>query len=60
MKDADQWNLDGDCRICRRAKYCTKSCSKNRKLKENLANAIIMNAILKRVHEKEKINEDIS
>ena len=24
----EQWNLDGDCDLCRRKKYCSKPCTK--------------------------------
>ena len=24
--ESEQWTLDGDCRKCRRAKYCSKLC----------------------------------
>lgn len=26
---SDQWLLEGDCKKCRRAKYCSKPCTKN-------------------------------
>lgn len=58
MNDAEniheQWLLDGDCEICRRQKYCTKGCKKNRVAKERLLDAMIMNAIIKRMRTKSK------
>lgn len=27
---ADSWKTDGNCAECRRQKYCSKSCTKNR------------------------------
>ena len=58
MSDAEnmreQWLLDGDCRICRRQKYCTKGCRKNRIAQERLLNETITNAIIKRVLTKSK------
>lgn len=26
-EESEQWNLEGDCRKCRRKKYCKKPCS---------------------------------
>lgn len=53
----EQWLLDGDCRICRRKRYCTKGCKKNRVAKERLINAMITSAILKRMNRREEPDE---
>lgn len=38
----EQWKSGGDCRICRRRKYCTKTCSAYEKaLKRDIATAVI-------------------
>lgn len=54
---SEQWLLDGDCRICRRKRYCTKGCKKNRVAKERLINAMITSAILKRMNRREEVDE---
>lgn len=36
----EQWKLNGDCEICRRAKYCTKGCKKQRTADERLMKAL--------------------
>lgn len=28
MDNTEQWKLNGDCRLCRRKKYCTKMCKR--------------------------------
>ena len=30
--DGDQWKSGGDCRVCRKQKYCHKPCSANKRL----------------------------
>lgn len=45
---SEQWLLDGDCEKCRRQRYCTKGCRKNRIATERMINAVITKAILKR------------
>ena len=45
---SEQWLLDGDCKKCRRQRYCTKVCRKNRIATEREINAVITKAILKR------------
>lgn len=61
MNDAEniheQWLLDGDCRICRRQKYCTKGCKKNRVARERLLNAMLTSAIIKRLRAREEADE---
>ena len=54
---SEQWLLEGDCSVCRRKRYCTKGCKKNRIAKERQINAIITNAIIKRLRTKEEVNE---
>lgn len=43
----EQWKLDGDCRICRRAKYCTKGCKKQRIADERFIQALTIKAFAK-------------
>lgn len=40
---ADQWKSGGDCRVCRKERYCRKPCSANKRL----MNTIIHEAIRK-------------
>lgn len=54
---SEQWLIDGDCGICRRKRYCTKGCKKNRLAKERLINAMITSAILKRMSKREEVDE---
>ena len=58
----EQWKLDGDCRICRRAKYCTKMCKARRITVERYTNAlaakVFVKAILNQGKRKEKEGED--
>lgn len=28
IQENEQWKLDGDCRKCRRVKYCSKPCTR--------------------------------
>ena len=30
MNDCEQWNLEGDCRKCRKLSYCSKECKKHK------------------------------
>ena len=41
--DSDQWKSGGDCRACRRQKYCRTKCSANKRL----MNVVIHEAIRK-------------
>lgn len=47
---SDQWLLEGDCKKCRRAKYCSKPCTKNmnasRAMVRLLASQIMLNAMV--------------
>ena len=37
MPDNEQWKLDGNCNICRRAKYCGTSCKAHKdRLTQNI------------------------
>lgn len=31
IEDTEQWELDGDCSKCKRIKYCSKPCTKNKR-----------------------------
>lgn len=31
MDKSEQWNLDGDCSLCRRKNYCSKPCTRNKR-----------------------------
>lgn len=38
----EQWLEDGDCRVCRRAKYCHTPCKKNKQmLQRKIRNTIL-------------------
>jgi len=43
MKPADneRWLTDGDCSKCRRAKYCSKPCTRQKRRKKAILRAII-------------------
>lgn len=39
--DNDRWLTDGNCKMCRRNKYCSKLCSASkRRLQRNVHNAV--------------------
>ena len=31
MENTEQWNLNGDCKLCRRNKYCSKPCTRRKR-----------------------------
>lgn len=31
MENTEQWNLNGDCKLCRRNKYCFKPCTRRKR-----------------------------
>lgn len=57
IADNDQWLQGGDCRICRRQKYCSKPCKTSKTRRERITQALITEAIIRRVVKKEKNNE---
>lgn len=43
ISEADRWLIDGDCRKCRRAKYCSKRCRLNFKRIEEFKKEVLGN-----------------
>lgn len=41
----DQWLLSGDCKKCRRKKYCSKPCTKNMNTSEAMARLLFAQAM---------------
>lgn len=41
---ADQWLEDGNCNVCRRSKYCSKPCKKNKIATKRKINNMILEA----------------
>lgn len=54
IADNDQWLQGGDCRICRRQKYCSKPCRTSKMRRERITQELITEAIAKRLVGKEK------
>lgn len=42
----EQWKLEGDCKKCRRQRYCTKGCKANRVASERFVNRIVAEALV--------------
>lgn len=40
-QSSDQWKTGGDCRECRRVKYCKKQCSANKRFEDALIRTVI-------------------
>ena len=38
---SEQWNLDGDCSLCRRKNYCSKRCTLNKRKSEILMRSLV-------------------
>lgn len=43
----EQWKEGGNCNECRRKKYCTKACTKHRKMRYELISQAIAKKIFK-------------
>lgn len=43
QQNPEQWKSGGDCRVCRKNKYCKKPCSANKRL----MNSIVLEAFRK-------------
>ena len=42
MKDkSEQWNLDGDCSLCRRKNYCSNRCARNKRKLEIMMRSMV-------------------
>lgn len=41
--ETDQWLLDGDCKKCRKMKYCSKSCKATKLAMQKEINRILQN-----------------
>ena len=46
MKD-ERWLSDGNCKKCRRKKYCKKPCTANKRRKESKLNSAVMSLMAK-------------
>ena len=44
----EQWKLEGDCKKCKRQRYCTKGCKANRVASERFVNRIVAEALVNR------------
>lgn len=41
MDNSEQWKLDGDCSLCRRKKYCSKQCTRNKRETEIMIRSMV-------------------
>lgn len=46
---ADSWKIDGNCKECRRKKYCSKPCTKNNGRREEMLRKAVMDAMLNKM-----------
>lgn len=42
---SNQWELDGDCSLCRRRKYCSKPCTRCKRETQALIRGFVANAL---------------
>lgn len=42
MTDTDQWESAGDCKQCRKAKYCRKMCGANKRRLQAAVNSVLL------------------
>lgn len=47
IEEYEQWKLDGNCAKCKRQRYCTKGCKRNKEAKEQEISNVLMSAIAK-------------
>lgn len=45
INDSEQWKLNGDCSKCRREKYCSKPCTKNKRRTNTIIQSATINAM---------------
>ena len=48
MDKSEQWNLDGDCSLCRRKNFCSKPCTRNKRE----TNIMIRSLVASKLNEK--------
>ena len=47
---SNQWELNGDCQLCRRQKYCSKPCKKHRvRVESEIDNLILKKTVLAQI-----------
>ena len=42
---SEQWNLDGDCSLCRRKDYCSKPCTRNKRSTQAMIHSLVANKL---------------
>lgn len=52
IEDNEQWKLQGDCKKCKRQRYCTKGCKANRVESERFVNRMVAEAMVKKLYGK--------
>ena len=45
IDDTEQWELNGDCSKCRREKYCSKPCTKNKRRTQTVLHSLVSNKL---------------
>lgn len=48
MSNSEQWKLDGDCNLCRRKNYCSKPCTRCKRVFEASIQRAVVSALDKR------------
>jgi hypothetical protein len=41
MDKSEQWNLEGNCSLCRRKNYCKKACTRHKRTTEGMIRSMI-------------------
>ena len=52
IDESEQWLLDGKCHICRREKYCSKSCTKCKQREQYEIRGLVGFAMVRLLSEK--------
>lgn len=45
MDKSNQWELSGDCSLCRRKKYCSKPCKRNKRSTQAMIHSLVANKL---------------
>lgn len=45
MDKSEQWNLNGDCSMCRRRNYCSHPCTKNKRYNQAVLSALVTSTV---------------
>ena len=48
MDKSNQWELNGDCTLCRRKKYCSNPCTMNKRYNKYLLNRAVAGVMMGR------------